>query len=108
RVVDVRVPRADVEVDVDMESFGDSGAYLWGAYLSGPRASEIDIPAGYRAFVTWQPLPTQDEGRSFGEFWQWLTEVRVRTELAGLTFRAYCYNELAENGRLLALLGVVS
>ncbi len=102
RVVDVRVPRADVEVDVDMESFGDAGAYLWGAYLSGPRVNEIDIPAGYRAFVTWQPLPTKDEGRSFGEFWQWLTEVRMRTGLAGLTFRAYCYNELAENRWLLA------
>jgi predicted RecB family nuclease len=102
RVVDVQVPRADVEVDVDMESFGDSGAYLWGAYLSGPKLATIEVPAGYRAFVTWQPLPTADEGRSFGEFWQWLTDVRLRAELAGLTFRAYCYNELAENRWLLS------
>jgi predicted RecB family nuclease len=102
RVVDVRVPRADVEVDVDMESFGDSGAYMWGALLSGPRVAEVDLPPGYRAFVTWQPLPTQDEARSFGEFWQWLTEVRARARLAGLTFRAYCYNELAENRWLLS------
>jgi predicted RecB family nuclease len=102
RVVDVDVPRADVEVDVDMESFGDSGAYLWGALLSGDRVADIDLPPGYRAFVTWQPLPTRDEGRSFGEFWQWLTEVRVRAGLAGLTFRAYCYNELAENRWLLS------
>lgn len=102
RVTEVAVPRADVEVDVDMESFGDSGAYLWGAHLSGRRADELDIPPGYRAFVTWQPLPTPDEGRSFGEFWQWLTEVRLRAELAGLTFHAYCYNELAENRWLLS------
>lgn len=102
RVVDVDVPRADVEVDVDMESFGDSGAYLWGTLLSGDRVADIEMPAGYRAFVTWQPLPTADEGRSFGEFWQWLTEVRVRAGLAGLTFRAYCYNELAENRWLLS------
>lgn len=102
RVVDVHVPRADIEVDVDMESFGDSGAYLWGCLLSGDRLAELGLPAGYRAFVTWQPLPTPDEGRSFGEFWQWLSDVRRRTELAGLTFRAYCYNELAENRWLLA------
>jgi predicted RecB family nuclease len=102
RVVDVEVPRADIEVDVDMESFGDSGAYLWGAWLSGPRVADVDFAPGYRAFATWRPLPTPDEARSFGEFWQWLTEVQARARLAGLTFRAYCYNELAENRWLLA------
>jgi predicted RecB family nuclease len=102
RVREVSVPRADVEVDVDMESFGDAGAYLWGSLLSGPMADALDLPAGYRAFVTWQRLPTPDEGRSFGEFWQWLTDVRARTLRAGLSFRAYCYNELAENRWLLA------
>jgi predicted RecB family nuclease len=102
RVVDLDVPRADVEVDVDMESFGDAGAYLWGALLSGDKLADLGLPAGYRAFVTWRPLPTDDEARSFAEFWQWLTDVRMRAELAGLTFRAYCYNELAENRWLLA------
>lgn len=99
RVVDVQVPRADVEVDVDMESFGDAGAYLWGALLAG---ADIGVPAGYRAFATWEPLPTTDEGRSFAEFWRWLSDVRAKTGYAGHTFRAYCYNELAENRWLLA------
>jgi predicted RecB family nuclease len=94
RVHRVEVPRADVEVDVDMESFGDAGAYLWGCLLSG---ADIGIEPGYRAFATWDPLPTDDEARSFAEFWAWLTDVRERTEAAGLTFRAYCYNALAEN-----------
>lgn len=102
RAVADRVPRADVEVDVDMESFGDSGAYLWGALRTGADLPGLVQPTGYRAFVTWQPLPTPDEGRSFAEFWEWLTEVRTRAHLAGLTFRAYCYNELAENRWLLA------
>ncbi len=42
-------------------------------------------------------MPTDDEARSFAEFWGWLTAARVRAAARGLTFRAYCYNELAEN-----------
>ncbi|RZT83304.1 putative RecB family nuclease [Pseudonocardia sediminis] len=94
----VPVPRADVEVDVDMESFGESGAYLWGALLTHPggRRDGDDEP-GYRAFATWDPLPTSDEGRSFAEFWAWLTGVRDAARASGRTFAAYCYNEQAEN-----------
>lgn len=99
RVESIDLPRADVEVDVDMESFGDSGAYMWGCWLSGV---DIGERPGYRAFVTWDPLPCVDEGRSFGEFWTWLTEVRARAAAGGLSFRAYCYNELAENRWMLA------
>ncbi|GAB3490895.1 TM0106 family RecB-like putative nuclease [Amycolatopsis cihanbeyliensis] len=94
KVDEVSVPRADVEVDIDMESFGDAGAYLWGCLLSG---RDIGIEPGYHAFATWEPLPTPDEARSFAEFWAWLTEVRSRAAAAGLGFRAYCYNALAEN-----------
>ncbi len=99
RTQTIDVPRADVEVDVDMESFGDAGAYLWGVLLSG---ADIGEPRGYRAFVSWEPLPTDDEARSFAEFWRWLTGARKAAADRGLTFRAYCYNELAENRWLLA------
>jgi predicted RecB family nuclease len=58
----ITVPRADVEVDVDMESFGDAGAYLWGCLLTG---ADIGVRPGYHAFATWEPVPTADEGRSF-------------------------------------------
>ncbi|MGX7823702.1 TM0106 family RecB-like putative nuclease [Actinokineospora sp. 24-640] len=99
RVESVTVPRADVEVDVDMESFGDAGAYLWGALLSG---ADVGEQPGYRAFVSWEPLPTDDEARSFAEFWRWLSGVRQAAAERGLSFRAYCYNELAENRWLLS------
>jgi len=99
RVPRLEVPRADVEVDVDMESYADSGAYMWGCLLSG---DDVGVPHGYRAFVTWDPLPSDDEARSFAEFWSWFTGVRERTYAQGLTFRAYCYNELAENRWMLA------
>ncbi|HEY2764093.1 MAG TPA: TM0106 family RecB-like putative nuclease [Pseudonocardiaceae bacterium] len=95
----VAVPRAQVEVDVDMESFSDSGAYLWGCLLTG---ADIGLPAGYRAFATWEPVPTPDEARSFAAFWGWLTDVRSRAVQRGLSFHAYCYNELAENRWLLS------
>lgn len=98
RVREVRVPRADVEVDVDMESYVDHGAYLWGALLSG---LDVGVPQGYRAFATWEALPTRDEARSFAEFWAWFSGVRARAAERGLTFRAYCYNALAENRWLL-------
>ena len=103
RVPRVAVPRADVEVDVDMESFGEAGAYLWGALLRHPGGARPgDEPAGYRAFATWEPLPTADEARSFAEFWGWLARVRARAAATGRSFAAYCYNADAENRWLLA------
>ncbi|WP_114451422.1 TM0106 family RecB-like putative nuclease [Halopolyspora algeriensis] len=105
RVPSLDVPRGDVEVDVDMESYADSGAYLWGCWLSRTATgTETDLGEveGYRSFATWDPLPSDDEARSFAEFWSWFTSVRDRTRARGLTFRAYCYNELAENRWMLA------
>ena len=94
RVARPDVPRGAVEVDVDMESLGEDGAYLWGVLLSG---ADVGLAHGYRGFATWDPVPTRDEARSFAAFWTWLTDVRVRAEQRGLSFRAYCYNEQAEN-----------
>ncbi|MFF0489200.1 TM0106 family RecB-like putative nuclease [Nocardia sp. NPDC004068] len=87
RVDRVWVRRADVEVDVDLESFQEFGAYLWGTLLDGV----------YRPFVTWDPLPTPDEARSFAEFWRWLMGVRAEAAAAGKTFAAYCYSRTAED-----------
>jgi predicted RecB family nuclease len=103
RVPTVPVLRADVEVDVDMESFGEAGAYLWGALLTRPGGTlPGDEPDGYRAFATWEPVPTRDEARSFAAFWGWLSGVRRRAAATGRSFAAYCYNEQAENRWLLA------
>ncbi|ALG83337.1 TM0106 family RecB-like putative nuclease [Gordonia phthalatica] len=90
-----RVRRADVEVDVDMESFSERGAYLWGTLLTDNTNPER--PVVYRPFVTWDPLPTRDEGRSFAEFWAWLMSERNAAHQAGKTFAAYCYSQHAEN-----------
>ena len=97
-VTRVRVPRGDIEVDVDMENTED-GVYLWGALLSaGPgRAGERD---GYHPFCTWEPLTGDTEAELFGRFWAWLTGLRRDAAAAGLVFRAYCYNAAAENTQM--------
>jgi hypothetical protein len=97
-VTRVRVPRGDIEVDVDMESTED-GVYLWGALLSAApgQASERD---GYHPFCTWEPLTEGAEAELFGRFWAWLTGLRQDAAAAGLVFRAYCYNATAENTQM--------
>lgn len=100
RVPQPHVQRADVEVDVDMESYGEDGAYLWGTLLTDRVDSER--PVRYRPFVTWHPLPTVDEARSFAQFWEWLMAQRQRANEEGKTFAAYCYSQQAENRWLLA------
>src|SRR6516165_5407435 len=97
----VRVPRGDVEVDVDMENTED-GVYLWGTLVSaGPgRATEA---GGYHPFCTWQPLTGAVEAELFARFWAWLTGLRAAAAAAGLVFRAYCYNAAAENTQMLRI-----
>ncbi len=96
RTEEVTVTRADVEVDVDMESYQEHGAYLWGTLLT-----ESGVTQPYRPFVTWDPLPTVDEARSFAEFWGWLTATLESTLAQGKTFAAYCYSRSAEDKWLL-------
>lgn len=91
--------RADVEMDVDMESYGDEGAYLWGTLLSG--APIAGHPPGYRPFVTWQGLDSDAAATNFVAFWAYLNSVRTACARAGLSFAAYCYSHQAEERWLL-------
>jgi len=96
----VRVPRGDVEVDIDMENAQD-GVYLWGALVTA--RSDADGAAAwseYRAFCTWEPISGQVEADLFAEFWAWIRARRAATDAAGRRFRAYCYNAAAENSQL--------
>lgn len=94
----VTCPTADVEVDVDMESYGDR-TYLWGASVRVRRPVDGVNPGGY-AFVTWEPLTDQHEADVFLQFWRWLRDVRRRTADAGATFAAYCFWAQAEDGAM--------
>jgi predicted RecB family nuclease len=99
-VVSVEVPRADIEIDVDMESTND-GCYLWGALATDRREPEAAVP--YLSFATWDPDLGDGEVAAFGEFWSWFQAVRTRAEEQGASFRAYCYSRSAEEGQMIRL-----
>lgn len=84
---EIDIPRADVEVDVDMEAYLDQGAYLWGAFDGRT----------YQAFVTWDEVGGEAEEANFATFWSWLMQRRAEAHAAGKTFRAYCYAAGGEN-----------
>jgi predicted RecB family nuclease len=91
-------PTADVEVDVDMESYDDA-TYLWGANVTVHRRLE-GVPAGYATFVEWEELTGESEARNFARFWSWLTELRQICDAQGRSFAAYCFWAQAEDGAM--------
>ena len=97
-VEQVVVPRADIEIDVDMENVAD-GCYLWGALLN-VRETSGAVTSEYMAFVSWNPDTAAGEIDAFLAFWEWFTELRSEAARGGASFRAYCYSQGAENGQL--------
>jgi predicted RecB family nuclease len=91
-------PTADVEVDVDMESYDDA-TYLWGATVSVNHPVE-GIRPGHRSFVTWGELTSEAEARIFVDFWTWLSELRSLCAAQGRSFAAYCFWAQAEDGAM--------
>ncbi|MDQ6613293.1 MAG: TM0106 family RecB-like putative nuclease [Actinomycetota bacterium] len=100
----VEVPRADIEVDIDMENVED-GVYLWGTLVTD-RSGRCAVAPGYRSFHTWEKLTADAEVAVFVEFWQWLSDVRRRAAATGATVAAYCYNAGAENTQMRRLAAV--
>ena len=97
-VTDIGCPTADVEVDVDMESYEDT-TYLWGASVS-VNVATTGVEPGYRAFVEWGELNAHSEAAIFQRFWWWLGEVRAACAAEGRTFAAYCFWAQAEDGAM--------
>ncbi len=88
-------PTADVEVDIDMESY-DEATYLWGASVTVHRAVP-GVEAGHVAFVEWGELTRRTEAVLFADFWSWLSAVRQQCHLHGRRFTAYCFWAQAED-----------
>jgi predicted RecB family nuclease len=91
------VPRADVEIDIDLENI-EEGVYLWGALVTDRVG--VGVQTGYQSFVTWEPMDESAEVDTFRGFWTWFTELRQHMERVGRTLCAYCYNAGAESTHL--------
>ena len=91
-------PTADVEIDVDMESYDDA-TYLWGASVT-VREPVDGVEPGYRAFVEWGELTSQAEAAIFADFWAWFSDLRQRCHDQGRTVAAYCFWAQAEDGAM--------
>jgi predicted RecB family nuclease len=89
---------ADVEVDVDMESYAEH-TYLWGATVRlAPGVTHLR--EGYHSFVEWGELSQASEARIFAEFWEWFLTLREECASRGLSFAAYCFWAQAEDGAM--------
>ena len=91
-------PTADVEVDIDMESYDDA-TYLWGAYVTLNRPV-AGVAAGYYHFVTWEVLTPEAEARVFARFWSWFGDLRERCHQQEVTVAGYCFWAQAEDGAM--------
>lgn len=95
RVARTHAPRADVEMDIDMEAYPQDGAYLWGTWVPGE---------DYQPFATWESPETGAEGlggraeaRNFARFWDYVMHRKSEAETAGKSFMAYCWAAEGEN-----------
>ena len=103
---DLSVPRADVEIDFDMESIGKSEAngrpdciYLWGT-LTTIRNEKVrqllDNPTeGFRGFSIFEDNKTESD--ALVSFWSWAQDWIAKSKEHDFSLRFYCYHGTAEN-----------
>lgn len=82
------VPRADVEIDLDIETDRNGRAYLWGMLITG---------AGYGTpqfehCSDFAPLDADSEAKVGAAFWKRITELVAEAEGHGQTVRIYHYS----------------
>ncbi|MHB1087401.1 MAG: TM0106 family RecB-like putative nuclease [Acidimicrobiales bacterium] len=91
-------PTADVEVDVDMESYDDT-TYLWGATVTVNNAVD-GVASGHWSFVNWDELNDTTESRIFADFWAWFDGLRSLCAAQARSVAAYCFWAQAEDGAM--------
>lgn len=97
----VEVPRADVEVDLDIEWDTDGQVYLWGTRV---RRRQDETTAQFHAIVDWSVGDAAQEQALAKRFVHWLRELHRLTVTAGHTMRVFHWSA-AEPSRLRRILG---
>jgi len=102
----VPVPRADVEVDFDIENDRNAFVYLYGCHVS-ERVSENEwTPGEYVSFHTFNRADPEVEAHTLVSFWNWLHDLVARTQSAGKSIAVYCYSgDFAELPRMKEAVG---
>lgn len=103
---DGQVPRADIEVDIDMENV-EEGVYLWGALLTHHQGT-VPTSEGYHSFATFSQIDEVSEVSVFEEMWAWLRQIRKEASDQGLSFKCYVWHEQAENSQLRRIVGAAA
>ena len=93
------VPRADVEVDFDIEN--DDIVYLYGCHVSHRTGSDTWSDGEFTAFHSFDRSDAATEPRLLVEFWTWLHDLVATTQANGQTIAVYCYSgDFAEIPRM--------
>lgn len=92
------VPRADIEIDVDMEN--SDVVYLWGTNttIRDGVSAPASVVAGYRPFHCLD-AGYADEAEAFVAFWNWMHTMIDDCQSKNVSVRFYCYTD-AENTRM--------
>ncbi len=97
----VYVPRADVEIDFDVENDGSDFLYLYGCHVSRRISNDKWTDGEYLSFHTFVRNDPLEEARLLADFWRWLNATVSQTEAAGQTIAVYCYSgDIAELPRM--------
>lgn len=96
----IEIPRADIELDIDMENDPGGLIYMWGTRLT-VRTERLTVPGvhpqgAYRPFCTWGREDHEGEKQAFADMWRLVVTMRGLASFSGVTFRAYCYSGAEE------------
>ena len=96
----IEIPRADIELDIDMENDPGGLIYMWGTRLT-VRTERLTVPGvhpqgAYRPYCTWGRDDHEGEMQAFSDMWRLVVTMRGLASFSGVSFRAYCYSGAEE------------
>lgn len=85
-----RVPRADIEIDFDVEN--DDVLYLLGNCITVRQPDGTYSAGEYKSFHYFDRTDPEEEGRQLAAFWSWLHGMVDDAHTAGKSIAVYCYS----------------